>query len=318
MISFCVLSCLELWYVYALDIHQSIEVNGKSHQRLSKNRNLEPGNDYDERTSSQRRTKCGDSTGDNIKLGDLNIGSVISLHHAIDITTCGKANYTQRVKLAEAIKFAVENINQRTDILNNVTLGYVILDDCTSTTMALARALQFMPREMRERGIRRTKNNTASRAGVKQEPLVCNPVSTSGSTSKTNVSTTSNDTVSASSITQAAYLTASGSPSISLPNTTSVPIIRKDRDITIATGSNRKGLNRREEFFTEYYDVIGVVGADTTKLSLAVASILTLFQIPQVRFYFSFFFFCVCGFFRLFFLLFLFLLFCFVSWFCFY
>ncbi|XP_005103969.1 metabotropic glutamate receptor 3 [Aplysia californica] len=51
----------------------------------------------------------------------------------------------QSLEDVAAILFALEQINNRTDILPNITLGVYILDDCSSESMALARSLQFMP-----------------------------------------------------------------------------------------------------------------------------------------------------------------------------
>ena len=45
---------------------------------------------------------------------------------------------------AEAMAFAVREINAREDILPNVTLGFVIMDDCSKDTTALARSLHFI------------------------------------------------------------------------------------------------------------------------------------------------------------------------------
>ena len=39
----------------------------------------------------------------------------------------------------------IADVNSRTDILPNITLGLVILDDCGSELAALAQSLRFLP-----------------------------------------------------------------------------------------------------------------------------------------------------------------------------
>uniref|UniRef100_A0A0L8FGS4 Receptor ligand binding region domain-containing protein n=1 Tax=Octopus bimaculoides TaxID=37653 RepID=A0A0L8FGS4_OCTBM len=226
-------------------------------------------------------------------LGDLNIGCVISLHHATDITTCGSVNFTQRVKLAEAVKFAVEKINRRSDILNRVKLGYVILDDCTSTTMALARSLQFMPRELRERGIRRTLHDgreqyrvckTVTNDGEEKLPSGRPGASGRWATTRTDdLTTTTTTTTTATDDNTSALAEADGAVTVLSDAGSSTPDSATPAAIGYEGDEELRHRRNQEEFLEEYYDVIGVVGADTTKLSLAVASILTIFQIPQAH-----------------------------------
>lgn len=80
-----------------------------------------------------------------VKLGDINIGVIIPVHQYNFKAPCGgslrELGVLQRM---EALVFAVEEINNRTDLLQNITLGYVILDDCYKESTAVGKALQFV------------------------------------------------------------------------------------------------------------------------------------------------------------------------------
>ena len=43
------------------------------------------------------------------------------------------------------LRYTVDTINNRTDILPNITLGYVILDSCSKDLAGLAQTLKFVP-----------------------------------------------------------------------------------------------------------------------------------------------------------------------------
>ena len=79
------------------------------------------------------------------QLGDLNLGLVLRLHKYTRNAFCGNgtAGLTYLQKL-EAFAFAVDEINNRSDILPNVTLGFVAVDDCGNSRTARARALHFI------------------------------------------------------------------------------------------------------------------------------------------------------------------------------
>ncbi|XP_064633068.1 metabotropic glutamate receptor-like [Lineus longissimus] len=80
-----------------------------------------------------------------VKLGDINIGAIIPVHQYHFNAPCGgslrELGVLQRM---EALVFAVEEINNRTDLLQNITLGYIILDDCYKESTAVGKALQFV------------------------------------------------------------------------------------------------------------------------------------------------------------------------------
>ena len=79
------------------------------------------------------------------QLGDLNLGLVLKLHNYARGVFCSNvtANLVALQKL-EAFAFAVDEINNRSDILPNVTLGFVAVDDCGHPKTARARALHFI------------------------------------------------------------------------------------------------------------------------------------------------------------------------------
>ena len=85
-----------------------------------------------------------------IEEGDVSIGAILSIHSHKNLFKC--TDYIQdarKVQNVEALNFAVQEINNRTDLLPNIKLGFDILDDCQSPSLAIARAMQFIPRDMR-------------------------------------------------------------------------------------------------------------------------------------------------------------------------
>lgn len=138
-----------------------------------------------------------------IEEGDINIGVILSIHSSNSLFNCtDNIEDIRNVQNVEALSFAVREINKDADILPNVTLGFVMLDDCQSQSIALSRAIQFMPRDIRE-----NKDNT-------------------------------------------------------LP----------EKRITSETTEPER----------TFYDVIGVIGSYTSKLSIVVANVLSLFKLPQI------------------------------------
>lgn len=83
------------------------------------------------------------------KEGDINIGAIMILTTGVTDLGCSKNMYPDSwdIEYPEAIAFATEVVNNDTNLLPNVTLGFFILDDCTDTKMSLAQALTFLPRD---------------------------------------------------------------------------------------------------------------------------------------------------------------------------
>ena len=78
-----------------------------------------------------------------VKQGDVNLGGIFSFHFSWG-SPCGGQLNDFAVQLAEMMIFEIERINARDDILPNVTLGYVIRDDCGSEDIALWSALSYI------------------------------------------------------------------------------------------------------------------------------------------------------------------------------
>ena len=100
-----------------------------------------------------------------IEQGDINIGAVLSVHTSTVPTKCSREiRDTRNIQNVEALHFAVNEINGNTDILPDLKLGFVALDDCQSPEIALARAVQFMPRRIS--GLQDGTNNVTNDAGL--------------------------------------------------------------------------------------------------------------------------------------------------------
>ena len=89
-----------------------------------------------------------------IEEGDINIGAILSVHPASSLMKCSEeVQDANKIQNIEALHFAVREINNRSDILPKLKLGFVALDDCHSSSIALSRAIQFMPYHIRSKGI---------------------------------------------------------------------------------------------------------------------------------------------------------------------
>ena len=78
--------------------------------------------------------------------GDLDIGGIFRVHEYEQGKVCGtRARNTKGFQYLESMVYAINHVNKRDDILPNISLGYVILDDCLNQQTAYSRALQFIP-----------------------------------------------------------------------------------------------------------------------------------------------------------------------------
>ncbi len=76
------------------------------------------------------------------KPGDISIGAVLQMRRNRP-TPCQGGISTLGILYSEALIFAIDNINNRTDLLPNITLGYDIRDSCTSEDVALWSAMSL-------------------------------------------------------------------------------------------------------------------------------------------------------------------------------
>ncbi|XP_074644281.1 metabotropic glutamate receptor-like [Tubulanus polymorphus] len=79
--------------------------------------------------------------------GDIDIGGLFSVHSFSKTRPCGESLYsTTRFQHIQALAYAVNKINQDSNLLPNITLGFKLLDDCVKSSTALGQTLNFIPR----------------------------------------------------------------------------------------------------------------------------------------------------------------------------
>ncbi|XP_030646025.1 metabotropic glutamate receptor 3 [Chanos chanos] len=88
----------------------------------------------------------GDSPRREIKIdGDLVLGGLFPIHEkGAGMDECGRTNEDRGIQRAEAMLFAIDQINQDVTLLPGVSLGVHILDTCSRDTYALEQALEFV------------------------------------------------------------------------------------------------------------------------------------------------------------------------------
>ena len=80
------------------------------------------------------------------KPGDLLLGGIFRVHEYHPDTPCGSETRAPKsFQYHEAMVHAINIVNADQQLLPNISLGFVILDDCTKDQTALARAMSFMP-----------------------------------------------------------------------------------------------------------------------------------------------------------------------------
>ena len=79
--------------------------------------------------------------------GDIILGGLFPVHKYNSSAPgfCGQIREQASIQRVEAMIYAIDQINKRQDILPGVTLGYKILDYCTSDVVALNQAVRFLP-----------------------------------------------------------------------------------------------------------------------------------------------------------------------------
>lgn len=75
--------------------------------------------------------------------GDIILGGLFPVHDS-ESEFCKKINPDRGIQRLEAMLFTIEEINNRQDILPNITIGARILDTCSKDTYALQQSLDFI------------------------------------------------------------------------------------------------------------------------------------------------------------------------------
>ena len=85
--------------------------------------------------------------------GDILIGSIALVSGNDDSMTCNEnlLAWPNSILDLEAIPFAINTINNDSNLLPNISLGFVVLDGCTSDLTALAAASHFIGRYVTRR-----------------------------------------------------------------------------------------------------------------------------------------------------------------------
>ncbi|XP_034670526.1 metabotropic glutamate receptor [Drosophila subobscura] len=76
--------------------------------------------------------------------GDIILGGLFPVHEKGDGAPCGPKVYNRGVQRLEAMLYAIDRVNNDTNILPGITLGVHILDTCSRDTYALNQSLQFV------------------------------------------------------------------------------------------------------------------------------------------------------------------------------
>lgn len=77
--------------------------------------------------------------------GTLNIGVIMSLHNYKHGVLCGPDVLSlSKLQQMESISFAIQEINHKQIVHPNITLGFIIVDDCSNELTAIAKTLLFI------------------------------------------------------------------------------------------------------------------------------------------------------------------------------
>lgn len=77
--------------------------------------------------------------------GDINLGALVRLYYPSPEGHCGGELAHVGVQVAQAIRWSVSKINNDSKILPNISIGFILLNDCGREGVALARAMKFLP-----------------------------------------------------------------------------------------------------------------------------------------------------------------------------
>ncbi|KAH8255081.1 hypothetical protein KR038_010514, partial [Drosophila bunnanda] len=76
--------------------------------------------------------------------GDIVLGGLFPVHEKGDGAPCGPKVYNRGVQRLEAMLYAIDRVNNDSNILPGITIGVHILDTCSRDTYALNQSLQFV------------------------------------------------------------------------------------------------------------------------------------------------------------------------------
>ncbi|CAD5124656.1 unnamed protein product [Dimorphilus gyrociliatus] len=83
--------------------------------------------------------------------GDIFLGGLFPVHKKSDNpgTPCGPIQGERGIQRLEAMFFTLEEINNKQDLLPNITLGARIIDTCSRDTYAVEQSMDFIRASMR-------------------------------------------------------------------------------------------------------------------------------------------------------------------------
>ena len=77
--------------------------------------------------------------------GDLVLGAILPLQQRVSGQICADEVWPAAMQAAQAFIFAVGDVNADPTVLPNITLGYVLQNDCKQDNVALAKAIKYIP-----------------------------------------------------------------------------------------------------------------------------------------------------------------------------
>ena len=83
-----------------------------------------------------------------VKHGDVDIAFLSPVAKPRNDETCSDQIWNPYgIQMVEIFRYAINEVNKRLDTLPNITLGYIIMDNCMTDVVSLARALSFVTEE---------------------------------------------------------------------------------------------------------------------------------------------------------------------------
>ena len=79
--------------------------------------------------------------------GEIILGGIFPMHEHHSANRdypCGAIKEEKGIQRLEAMLYAIDQINNNSDLLPNITLGTVVIDSCSSDTYALEQSMEFV------------------------------------------------------------------------------------------------------------------------------------------------------------------------------